>query len=233
MSAAAGAVIDARSGPGGPARAHPRRRGGLLRSQRLPPHHHAGPRPGSVDEPGQHLPVLRRQGSRVLGLAERDRERGAVLVEAMERAGDKRAVLMAILGRSSTTSPRGRGAAPRPLGGGDPQSGIAALVERGDEEGRTRLIEMFESIKTSPACDSAALYRRHRAPDEGHHPSAGPAPDYDAGPAVAQLHALIDAGLSGSLPPRRSGDRPMTTARASRPPCCCWVSLRHGPRPLR
>ncbi|WP_238256113.1 TetR family transcriptional regulator C-terminal domain-containing protein, partial [Methylorubrum podarium] len=77
---------------------------------------------------------------------------------------------------------------------------IGAMVERGDEEGRTWLIAMFDAIKTSPDCDPAALFDAVAPLMKGMIVSRALNADYDAGPAVAQLQAAIDAGLSGTLP---------------------------------
>ncbi|GJE29395.1 TetR/AcrR family transcriptional regulator [Methylobacterium organophilum] len=151
--------------------------------------------------PGNFYRYFESKEAIVLGLAERDRERGAVLVEAMERAGDKRAVLMTVLARFFHDLTREAAVLRLDLWAEATRNpAIRALVERGDEEGRTWLIEMFESIKTSPACDPAALFDAVAPLMKGIIVSRALTPDYDAGPAVAQLHALIDAGLSGSLP---------------------------------
>lgn len=201
MSAAAGAVIDARSGQAA-RREHILDaaeacfvRNGFHRTTMQDLAREASMSPGNIYR------YFDAKEAVVLGLAERDRERGAVLVEAMERAGDKRAVLMAILGRFFHDLTREAAVLRLDLWAEAIRNpAIAALVERGDEEGRTWLIEMFESIKTSPACDSAALFDAIAPLMKGIIVSRALAPDYDAGPAVAQLHALIDAGLSGSLP---------------------------------
>ncbi|MFJ7437415.1 TetR/AcrR family transcriptional regulator [Methylorubrum thiocyanatum] len=137
----------------------------------------------------------------VLGLAERDRVRGAVLVEAMERAGDKRAVLMGVLARFFFEITREAAILRLDVWAEASRNpAIGAMVERGDEEGRTWLIAMFDAIKTSPECDPAALFDAVAPLMKGIIVSRALAPDYDAGPAVAQLQAMIDAGLSGALP---------------------------------
>lgn len=143
----------------------------------------------------------------VLGLAERDRERGAVLVEAMERAGDRRGVLMGILSQFFLDITREAAVLRLDLWVEATRNpAIADLVERGDEEGRIWLVEMFDALKTSPACDPAALFDAIAPLMKGMIVNRALIPDYDARPGVAQLQALIDAGLSGTIALMRSGE---------------------------
>ncbi|WP_232630314.1 TetR/AcrR family transcriptional regulator [Methylobacterium sp. Leaf118] len=135
----------------------------------------------------------------VVGLAERDRERGAALVEAMERTGDRRGVLMGILGRYFSEIPREAAILRVDLWAEATRNpAIGALIEHGDEDGRTWLIETFVSI--APACDAPGLFATVAPLMKGIIVSRAVVPDYDPGPAVAQLLASIDAGLTGMGP---------------------------------
>ena len=131
----------------------------------------------------------------VLGLAERDRERGAVLVEMLERSGDRRGVLNGILAAYFTEMTRGAAILRLDLWGEATRNpAIGAMIEHGDAEGRTWLIETFSTI--APACDAAGLFEAVAPLMKGIFVSRALIPDYDAGPAVRQLLALIDAGLN-------------------------------------
>lgn len=132
----------------------------------------------------------------VLGLAERDRERGAVLVEMLERAGDRRGVLNGIL--SGYFSQMTRGAAILRLdlwAEATRNPAIGTMITKGDAEGRTWLIGTFSAI--APSCDAAGLFEAVAPLMKGLIVSRALVPDYDSRPAIAQLLALIDAGLSG------------------------------------
>ena len=130
----------------------------------------------------------------VLGLAERDRERGAVLVEMLERSGDRRGVLTGILGAYFTEMTRGAAILRLDLWAEATRNpAIGAMIERGDAEGRTWLIETFSAI--APACDAAGLFASVAPLMKGIIVDRALNPNYESGPAVRQLLALIDAGL--------------------------------------
>ncbi|MCP1539663.1 TetR/AcrR family transcriptional regulator [Methylorubrum extorquens] len=200
MSAAAGAVIDARSGQAA-RREHILDaaescfvRNGFHRTTMQDLAREASMSPGNIYRYFDSKEAV------VLGLAERDRERGAVLVEAMERAGDKRAVLMGVLARFFLEISREAAVLRLDLWVEATRNpAIADLVERGDEEGRVWLTEMFDALKTSPECDPAALFDAIAPLMKGMIVSRALSPGYDARPAVAQLQSLIEAGLSGAL----------------------------------
>ncbi|MCJ2028227.1 TetR/AcrR family transcriptional regulator [Methylobacterium sp. J-043] len=201
MSAAAGAVIDARSGQAA-------RREHILDAAEACFVRNGFHRTTMQDlareavmSPGNIYRYFDSKEAVVLGLAERDRERGAVLVEAMERAGDRRAALMGVLARFFLDLSRGAAILRLDVWAESSRNAaIGAMVACGDEEGRTWLITMFDAIKTSPECDSAALFDAVAPLMKGIIVSRALSADYDAGPAVAQLQAVIDAGLSGPFP---------------------------------
>lgn len=201
MSAAAGAVIDSRSGQAA-RREHILDaaeacfvRNGFHRTTMQDLAREASMSPGNIYR------YFDSKESVVLGLAERDRERGAVLVEAMGRAGDKRGALMGVLARFFLDITREAAILRLDVWAeATRNAAIGAMVERGDGEGRTWLIEMFDAIRTSPDCDPAALFDAVAPLMKGIIVSRALDPDYDPRPAVAQLQAVIDAGLSGALP---------------------------------
>ncbi|PXW60427.1 TetR/AcrR family transcriptional regulator [Methylobacterium sp. B4] len=200
MSAAVGAVIDARSGQA-VRREHILDaaeacfvRNGFHRTTMQDLAREASMSPGNIYRYFDSKEAV------VLGLAERDRERGAVLVEAMERAGDRLGALMGILSRFFIDISREAAVLRLDLWVEATRNpAIADLVERGDEEGRVWLTEMFDALKTSPDCDPAALFDAIAPLMKGMIVSRALIPGYDARPSVAQLQALIEAGLSGAL----------------------------------
>ncbi|TFZ58875.1 TetR/AcrR family transcriptional regulator [Methylorubrum sp. Q1] len=201
MSAAAGAVIDARSGQAA-RREHILdaaeacfARNGFHRTTMQDLAREASMSPGNIYRYFDSKEAV------VLGLAERDRERGVVLVESLERAGDKRTALMGVLARFFLDLTRGAAILRLDVWAESSRNpAIGAMVACSDEEGRTWLITMFDAIKTSPDCDSAALFDAVAPLMKGIIVSRALSDDYDAGPAVAQLQAVIDAGLSGPFP---------------------------------
>ena len=130
----------------------------------------------------------------VLGLAERERERGAVLVEMLEQAGDRRSVLTGILAAYFTEMTRGAAILRLDIWAEATRNpAIGAMIARGEHEGRTWLIEIFSAI--APGCDAAGLYEAISPLMKGIIVERALTPEYESGPAVRQLLALIDAGL--------------------------------------
>lgn len=137
----------------------------------------------------------------VRGLAERDRERGTVLVAEMERAGDRRGALLRILGRYFVELPRAAAVLRIDLWSEATRNpDIAALVEQGEAEARTWLTETFAALATAPDCDAAALYERVGPLMKGILVSRALLPGYDPAPAIAHLLAQIEAALAGDRP---------------------------------
>ncbi len=137
----------------------------------------------------------------VLGLAERDRARGAVLVAEMEQAGDRRAVLSGILARYFLEITREAAVLRLDLWAEATRNpAIATLVDRGEQEARAWLSEMFAALALSPECRPGALFDAINPVMKGIIASRALLPDYDPRPAVALLNAVIDAGLRGRLP---------------------------------
>lgn len=147
----------------------------------------------------------------VLAMAERDRDRGAVLVAEIERAGDRRALLTGILERYFTDITRETAVLRLDLWAEATRNpAIAALVDRGEAEAREWLCGMFAELATAPGCDAAAIFDAINPLMKGIIVGRATLPVYDPAAAVTLLQALIEAGLNGSLP-RAAGATPETT----------------------
>ncbi|ACL61686.1 TetR/AcrR family transcriptional regulator [Methylobacterium nodulans] len=148
----------------------------------------------------------------VLGLAERERERGAALVAEMERAGDRRGALMGIIERYFAQVTRGTAVLRLDIWSEATRNpGIAAMVDRSEEEARGWFVQTLARLATAPDCDPAALYAAINPLMKGIMVNRALLPDYDPAPAVAQLRAQLEAGLAGRLP-ALSRDEPAEAA---------------------
>lgn len=137
----------------------------------------------------------------VRGLAERDRERGTVLVAEMELAGDRRGALLRILGRYFTEITREAAILRIDLWSEATRNpDIAALVESGEAEARLWLTETFAALATAPDCDPPALYARVSPLMKGILVNRALLPGYEPAPAIAHLLAQIEAALTGCRP---------------------------------
>lgn len=138
----------------------------------------------------------------VVGLADREHDRAAILIEEMERAGDRRGALMSILERYFLQVSRETAVLRVDLWSEATRNpDIAAMVARSEAEGRAWFIETLAALATSPACDPAALYEAMNVVMKGILISRALSADYDPAPGIAQLGTLMDAGLSGSAIP--------------------------------
>ncbi|WP_019904212.1 TetR/AcrR family transcriptional regulator [Methylobacterium sp. 77] len=136
----------------------------------------------------------------VFGLAEHERARGAALVAELARAGDRRAILTGIIAQHFAEIPRDVAVLRIDLWSEATRNpAIATMHERFEEEGRAFFIDLLGGLATSPDCDPAALYETMDALMKGIIVNRALAPNYDSTLAVAQLHAVIDAGLAGRL----------------------------------
>lgn len=137
----------------------------------------------------------------VLGLAERERARGAAFVSRLADGGDRRAVLMGIINQYFVVIPRETAVLRLDLWSEATRNpAIAAMTARFDEEGRGFFIDMISALATSPDCDPAALFEALDGLMRGIIVNRALRPDYDPAPVAAQLRALLDAGLAGRLP---------------------------------
>ncbi|RVU15065.1 TetR/AcrR family transcriptional regulator [Methylobacterium oryzihabitans] len=137
----------------------------------------------------------------VLGLADREHERGCVLIEEMERADDRRGALMSILERYFLQASREMALLRLDLWSeANRNPDIGAMVARIEDEARSWFVETLAALATSPDCDPGALYAAMSIVMKGLVIERALSSDYDPAPGVAQLHALMEAGLAGRLP---------------------------------
>ncbi|GJE43004.1 TetR/AcrR family transcriptional regulator [Methylobacterium soli] len=137
----------------------------------------------------------------VLGLAERERARGAALVSRLAGGGDRRAVLMGIINQYFVSIPREAAVLRLDLWSEATRNpAIAAMTARFDEEGRDFFIEAISALATAPDCDPVALFETLDGLMRGIVVNRALRPDYDPAPAAARLRGLLDAGLAGRLP---------------------------------
>jgi AcrR family transcriptional regulator len=137
----------------------------------------------------------------IQGLAERERVRGALLVEEMERVADKRGALLAILRRYFVEVTREAAVLRLDIWSEATRNpAIAAMTERSEAEARAWFVETFTALATSPDCDPAALYGALGPVMKGILVSRAIMPSYDPAEGAAHLHALLNAGLDGRLP---------------------------------
>ncbi|MET0257597.1 MAG: TetR/AcrR family transcriptional regulator [Methylobacterium sp.] len=137
----------------------------------------------------------------VLGLAERERERGAAMLGELEKSGDRRAVFFGLLTQYFTGLTRDAAVLRLEIWSEATRNpAIAAMTERSEAEARDWFIETFEALAASPDCDPPALYDVAGHLLKGIVVARALTPDFDPAPAVAQLLRLIEAGLGGRLP---------------------------------
>ena len=137
----------------------------------------------------------------VLGLAECERARGALLVAELERDGDRRAALLGIITRYFVSITRETAILRVDIWSEATRNpAIAAMAARGEAEARDWFVETFAALARSPSCDPAALYAVLGPLMKGIIVDRALLADYDPAAAVAQLLALLDAGLDGRLP---------------------------------
>ncbi|GEP00338.1 hypothetical protein GCM10007887_38880 [Methylobacterium haplocladii] len=137
----------------------------------------------------------------VLGLAERDRERGAAMLGELQKSGDRRAAFLGVL--TQYVSALTREAAVLRLdiwSEATRNPAIAAMTESSEAEARAWFLDMFEALATSPDCDPPALHILVSRLLKGVIVDRALTPEFDPAPAVAQLLQLLEAGLGGRLP---------------------------------
>ena len=152
--------------------------------------------------PGNFYRYFASKEDLVLGLAERERARGAVLVAQLEQEGDRRAALLGVIARYFVSVTRETAVLRVDIWSEATRNpAIAAMTARSEEEARAWFLDTFSALATSPDCDPVALYAAVAPLMKGIIVHRALLSDYDPAAEVAQLHALLDAGLDGRLPP--------------------------------
>jgi TetR/AcrR family transcriptional regulator, repressor for uid operon len=153
--------------------------------------------------PGNFYRYFESMEALVLGLVERERERGTLLVAEKEGSGDRRGALLGIIARYFVSITREAAILRVEIWSESTRNpAIAAMTARTEAETRDWFVATFAALATDPDCDPEALYALLAPLMRGLVVGRAALPDYDVAAAVSQLHALLDAGLDGRLPRR-------------------------------
>jgi AcrR family transcriptional regulator len=201
VSAALGTVIDARSGQAA-------RREHILDAAEACFVRHGFHRTTMQDlareaamSPGNVYRYFDSKEALVLGWAERERERGAVLVESLERTGDRRAAFLGVVTQYFTGITREAAVLRLDIWSEATRNpAIAAMTERAEAEARAWFLETLAALATDPACDPLAVYALLDSLMKGLIVNRALIPGFDTAAAAAHLRATIEAGLAGRLP---------------------------------
>jgi len=151
--------------------------------------------------PGNFYRYFESKEALVLGLVERERERGTRLVAEMEVSGDRRGALLEIIARYFVSISREAATLRVEIWSESTRNAaIAAMTARTEAETRDWFTATFAALSSAPDFDPAALYAVLGPLMRGIVVGRAALPDYDVAAAVAQLHALLEAGLDGRLP---------------------------------
>lgn len=150
---------------------------------------------------GNFYHYFRSKEALVLGLVERERENGALLVTRLQQEGDRRGALYGVLAQYFGDLTREAAILRLEIWAeGTRNPAIAALTAETEAEARAWFEETFADLATGPDCDPVALYALLAPQLKGIVLSRAILPGFDTRAAVAGLQALIEAGLGGRLP---------------------------------
>lgn len=158
--------------------------------------------------PGNLYRYFESKEALVVGLVERERERGTLLVAEMEGSGNRRGALLSIIARYFVSITREAAILRVEIWSESTRNpAIAALTAQTEAESRDWFVTTFAALATAPDCDPAALYALLAPLMRGIVVGRAALPDFDVAAAIAQLHALLNAGLDGGLPTPAPRDR--------------------------
>jgi TetR/AcrR family transcriptional repressor of uid operon len=134
----------------------------------------------------------------VLGLADRARARGAVILSALEQAGDRFAAFSGLLRQFFTELTREHAVLRVEIWAEASRNPpIADMVARGEAETRAWFVEMLSGLARVPDLDADRLYERLHPTMKGMVVGRALTPDYDPTAALVQLQATIEQGIAG------------------------------------
>lgn len=137
----------------------------------------------------------------LLAMAERERRRAADRIAQFEEAGNKRAALFSTIAYYHLEIPREAAVLRVELWSEATRNPeIEAILREREEQSSTWFIAALAALATSPDCDPVALYGAISALLKGIIVNKAVFPAFDINPALAQLYALLEAGLAGRLP---------------------------------
>ncbi|MCJ2081852.1 TetR/AcrR family transcriptional regulator [Methylobacterium sp. J-090] len=143
----------------------------------------------------------------LVSIADREKQRADDRIWRFEAVGDKYSALMRIIEYYQFDVTREHATLRLEIWSEATRNPeVDAIVREREKSGRDWLANAVASIATSPDCDPHSLFEAISALLKGIIVCRALFDDYNVGPAVAQLHALIEAGLAGRMPevPRRT-----------------------------
>ncbi len=137
----------------------------------------------------------------VLGWATRQRESATTILAELERSGDRRAALFGIIAHYHVAISRDAAVLRVDLWSESARNPGIAAIWQDLERRESQMVRRSARL----ARDLAGLRSGCPVHDDEHHDEGltvnrALLPDYDPAAVVAQLHALIDAGLAGNTP---------------------------------
>jgi len=151
--------------------------------------------------PGNFYRYFESKEALILGWAERERGRGALLVKSLEREGDRRAAFLGVITQYFAAITREAAVLRLDIWSEATRNpAIAAMTERTEAEAKAWIVDTIAALSTDPACDPAAVYAVLDPLMKGLVVGRALTPDFDTPAAVATLRAAIEAGLAGRLP---------------------------------
>lgn len=137
----------------------------------------------------------------LLSMADRENQRGADRIRQFEETGDKRSALLRIIQYYHRELDRSQAILRLELWSEatrNPQ--VGAIIREREQSGAEWFTDALTSLAKSPECNSLSLFAAISTSLKGIIVNRALLDDYDATPVIAQLHALLDAGLAGKMP---------------------------------
>ncbi|NEU12868.1 TetR/AcrR family transcriptional regulator [Methylobacterium sp. BTF04] len=137
----------------------------------------------------------------LISMADRERQRSTDRIAQFEEIGDKRSALMRIIAYYHLEISREAAILRLELWSESTRNTqVGAIIRERENKGRAWFIDALASLEKSPDCDPLVLFEAISALLKGIIVSRAVLDDFDAAPAIAQLYALLDAGLAGRIP---------------------------------